>query len=279
MVCRRGGEDKLLNALAVKWSVNLLRIPREGIEVGDVFVAKKRILSQSDRLRNLYKPELVLPEPDKQAVVDLDQTESQRYAAAAGFEALQGFLLALGLPPLPLRAAIKAARQTKVSLSFKVGGITRTALLAGEIKREMEHRKKGARWGTVDPKSQYLVAHAVWTATSLQIKLAGGSDTVGELSAKLTGVAGASGKLDAAHDSSGTIKYHRDDPVAFGVQVTRVHFEDGFPLLKDAPDLTPWQVLHSTGQATAPAGEEEQANEQYGILIGAKDGSPFVTLR
>jgi hypothetical protein len=59
--------------------------------------------------------------------------------------------------------------------------------------------------------------------------------------------------------------------------VTRVHFEEGFPLLKDAPDLTPWQVLHSTGAATAPAGVE--TNEQYGLLIGAKGGSPFVTLR
>ena len=277
MVCRRGGEDKLLNALAVKWSVNLLRIPREGIEVGDVFVAQKRILSQWNRLSNLYKPTLVLPVPEKQGVVDLDKTESQRYAAAAGFEALQGFLLALGLPPLPLRAAIKAARQTKVSLSFKVGGITRTALLPGEIKREMEHRKKGARWGTVDPKRKYLVAHAVWTATSLQIKLEGGSQAVGELSTKLTGVAGASGKVDATHNSSGTIKYDRRDvPIAFGVQVTPVHFEDGFPLLKDAPDLTSWQVLHA-GHGTAPAGEE--TNEQYGLLIGAKDGSPFVTLR
>jgi hypothetical protein len=277
MVCHRGGEDKLLNALAVKWSVNLLRIPREGIEVGDVFVAQKRVLSQWNRLLNLYKPTLVLPQPQKQLVVDLDKTESQRYGAAAGFEALQGFLLALGLPPLPLRAAIKAARQTEVSLSFKVGGITRAALLPGEIKREMEQRKKGARWGTVDLKRKYLVAHAVWSATSLQIKLGGGSKAVSELSAKLEGVAGASAKMDATHDSSGTIKYdRRDNPIAFGVQVTPVYFEDGFPLLKDAPDLTPWQTLQA-GPMTVRTGGE--AYEQYGMLIGAKDGSPFVTLR
>lgn len=277
MVCRRGGEDKLLNELAVKWSVNLLRIPREGIEVGDVFVAQKRVLSQWDRLSNLYKTPLVLPEPDQQAVVDLDKTESQRYAADAGFEALQGFLQALGVPPLPLRATISAARNTNVSLSFRAGGITRSALLPGEIKREMWNRRKAARWGTIDPKRRYLVAHAVWSATSLQIKLEGGRQAVGELSAKLTSVAGASGKLDVTHDSSGTLKYHRDDPLAFGVQVTPVNFKDGFPLLKDAPDLTPWQVLHFAGQATPPP--DEETNEQYGLLIGAKDGSPFVTLR
>jgi hypothetical protein len=278
MVCRRGVEDKLLKELTVKWSVNLLRIPREGIQVGDIFVAQKRILNQWDRLSNLYKPKLVLPEPDKQSVVDMDKTESQHYAAAAGFEALQGFLQGLGVPPLPLRATISAARQTTVSLSFSVGGVTRTALLPGEIKREMERRAKGSCWGTVDPKRRYIVAHAVWTATSLQIKLKGGRQVVGELSARLTGVAGASGKLNVTHDLSGTIKYHRDDPVAFGIQVTGVQFRDGVPLLKDAPDLSPMQVRHDVGQEGAPT-EEQETDEHYGLLIGAKDGSPFVTLR
>jgi hypothetical protein len=208
----------------------------------------------------------------------MDKDESQRYAADAGFEALQGFLQGLGAPPLPLRATINAARHTAASLSFSVGGVTRTALLPGEIKREMERRAKGSRWGTVDPKRRYMVAHAVWTATSLQIKLKGGSQVVGELSARLTGVAGASGKLNATHDSSGTIKYHRDDPVAFGIQVTGVQFQDGVPLLKGAPDLSPMQVRHDDGQESAPT-EEQEADQQYGLLIGAKDGSPFVTLR
>jgi hypothetical protein len=276
VTCRRGGEDKLLNTLAVKWSVNLLRIPREGVQVGDVFVAQKRILSQWDRLSNLYQPKLVLPEPDEQSVGDMDKVESQRYAADAGFEALQGFLQGLGVPPLPLRATVDAARHTTASLSFTVGGVTRTALLPGEIKREMERRARGAHWGTVDPKRRYLVAHAVWEATSLQIKLQGGREVVSELSGRLTGVAGATGKLKAAHDSSGTIKYHRDDPVAFGIQVTGVHFTDGVPLLEGAPDLSPRQIRGDGGQGPLDA---EADREDYGVLIGAKGGSPFVTLR
>jgi hypothetical protein len=279
VVCRRGGEDKLLNKLTVKWSVNLLRIPREGIQVGDVFVAQKRILSQWDRLSNLYTPKLVLPEPDKQSVPDMDKDESQRYAADVGFEALQGFLQGLGVPPLPLRASIEAARHTRVSLSFNVGGVARTALLPGEIKREMERRAKGSRWGVVDPKRRYLVAHAVWTATSLQIKLEGGREAVGELSARLKGVAGATGKLKTTHDASGTIKYHRDDPVVFGIQVTAVQFKDRVPLLEGAPDLSPRLVRGEGGQEGATDEEQEAEQQEYGVLIGAKDGSPFVTLR
>ena len=124
----------------------------------------------------------------------------------------------------------------------------------------------------------------MWKATSLQIKLEGGRKVVSELSARLTGAAGASGKLNATHDSSGTIKYDRDDPIAFGIQVTGVQFEGGVPLLKGAPDLSPMQVRRGTGQEGAPADEQEtdeqETDEQeYGLLIGAKDGSPFVTLR
>jgi hypothetical protein len=279
MVCRRGAGDELLDKLAVKWSVNLFRIPRGGIQVGDVFVVQRRILDQWDRLANLYQPKLVLPKPDSQPVGDMKQVESRSYAANAGFEALQGFLQGLGVPALPLRATINAARETTVSLSFSVGGVTRTALLPGEIKREMERRAKGSRWGAVDPKRRYMVAHAVWKATSLQIKLEGERQVVSELSARLTSVAGASANLKATHISGGTIKYDRDDPIAFGIQVTAVQFEGGVPLLEGAPDLSPMQVRHDTGQEDAPAEGQETDEQEYGLLIGAKDGNPFVTLR
>jgi hypothetical protein len=279
MVCRRGAGDKLLDSLAVKWSVNLFRIPRGGVRVGDVFVVQKRVLDQWDRLANLYQPKLELPEPDNQPVGDMEQVESQSYTADAGFEALQGFLQGLGVPVLPLRATIKAARKTTVSLSFSIGSVTRTGLLPGEIKREMERRAKGSRWGEVDPKRRYMVAHAVWKAASLQIKLEGGLQVVSELSARLTGVANGSGKLKATHDSSGNIKYDRDDPIAFGIQVTGVRFEGEVPLLKGAPELSPMQVRRATGQGDAPVQEHEADEMEYGLLIGAKDGSPFVTLR
>jgi hypothetical protein len=119
----------------------------------------------------------------------------------------------------------------------------------------------------------------VWKATSLQIKLEGGRQVVSELSARLTGVAGAFGKLNATHDSCGTIKYDRDDPIAFGIQVTGVQFEGGVPLLKGAPDLSPWQVRRDIGLEGASAEEERMGVREYGLIIGAKDGSPFVTLR
>lgn len=279
MVCSRGGGDELLDKLAVKWSVNLFRIPRGGIQVGDIFVVQKRILNQWDRLANVYQPKLVLPEPDIQSVGDMDEVESQSYSADAGLEALQGFLQGLGVPALPLRATIKAARHTEVSLSFSVSNVTRTALLPGEIKREMQRRARGSRWVADNPKRRYVVAHAVWKATSLQIKLTGGRQIVSELSARLTGVAGAVGKLNATDDSRGTIKYDREDPIAFGIQVTGVQFENGVPLLKGAPDLTPWQVRHATGQEIASPEERRTDEHEYGLLIGAKDGSPFVTLR
>ena len=182
-------------------------------------------------------------------------------------------VLGLGVPALPLRATIKAAGKTRVSLSFSVGNVTRTSLLPGEIKREMARRARGSRWGSIEAGRRYVIAHAVWEATSLQIKLDGSSKTVGELSASLTNVASASVGLKAAHDSAGTIKYDRHVPIAFGVQVTGVDFDDGAPQLKGVPDLTPMQVRHGGGIA-GPLTEDLEP----GILIGAKNGSPFVTL-
>lgn len=274
MFCRRGTGDELLDKLAIRWSVNLLRVPRDGVHVADVFVVQARNLHQWDRLEALYRPKLELPRPKRQVVGDMDQVESQSYGADTGFEALQGFLQGLGVPALPLRAAIKAARQATVSLSFSVGNVSRTALLPGVIKREMDRRARGARWDSAEAKRRYVVAHAVWEATSLQISLKGSRKTVGDLSASLVNVASGHVGLKAAHDSSGTIKYERQQPIAFGIQVTGVRFDDGAPKLEGVPDLTVMAVRED-GDEAEPPGEDPGS----GLLIGARDGSPFVTFR
>jgi hypothetical protein len=274
VVCRRGPGDKLLDILTREWSVNLLRIPRGGIHVGDVFVVQRTVLDQWDRLEELYQPKLQLPVPDCQPVGDMEGVESRSYGTNDGFRALQGFLQGLGVPPLPLQATIKAARSATLSLSFSVGNVSRTALLPGEIKREMDSRARGARWRSIDVKRRYVVVHAVWEATSLQIKLAGSAKTVGGLVASLTNVATATVGLKASHDSSGTIKYERGEPITFGIQVTGVQFGDGIPRLEGAPDLAPMQVRHE-----GDTGEIQTDDQKFGVLIGERGGNPFVSLR
>jgi hypothetical protein len=258
----------------VKWSVNLFRVPRGGVEVGDLFVAEKRTLEQWDRLRDLYRPKLELPTPRPQPVPDMTRVESRSYNANAGFDALEGFLLGLGVPAVPLRAAIKAARTTTVSLSFSVGNVRRTGLLPGEINRQMDRRARGAHWESVDMTRRHFVAHAVWDARSLQVKVEGEAETVSELSASLTRVAKAKVGLTAKRDSSGLIKYDRDEPIVFGIQVTAVRFGDGVPRLDGAVDPGPMQVRRDDGQV-ALAAEDPTS----GTLIGARNGNPFVQLR
>lgn len=85
------------------------------------------------------------------------------------------------------------------------GAAVTAALTSGTFRRKYARRCALAACqstGAVDPKRRYMVAHAVWKATSLQIKLAGGRRVVSALSARLTGVAGGSGRLKATHDSS-----------------------------------------------------------------------------
>jgi hypothetical protein len=274
MVCRRGDGDELLDKLAVKWSVNLFRVPRGGVEVGDVFVANKRTLEQWDRLRDLYRPELELPRPKPRPVPDMARVESKSYNASAGFEALEGFLQGLGVPAVPLRAAIKAARTAIVSLSFSVGNVLRTGLLPGEINRQMKLRAKGAHWESVDMTRRHYVAHAVWDAKSLQVKVEGEAKTVSELSASLAKVAKATAGLTTKRDSSGLISYDRDQPIVFGLQVTAVRFDDGVPGLDGAVDPGPMQVRRGNGQV-ALASEDPTS----GTLIGVRNGNPFVQLR
>jgi hypothetical protein len=224
-------------------------------------------------VQDLYQPNLDLPEPERQTVGEMDEIQSRSYTAAAGFSALQGFLVALGVPALPLQATIKAARESAVSLSFSIGGVSRSALLPGQIKREMKRRGESANWGSVDPQCRYLVAHAVWEATSLEVKLTGKTETTGDLAASLTKVAKASVDLREVNCTAGTVSYDRHEPIAFGIQVAAVQFDTGIPQLEGAPEPTFKQVRREGAETT------EAPDETSGVLIGAQGGSPFVTLR
>jgi hypothetical protein len=138
----------------------------------------------------------------------------------------------------------------------------------------MEHRKKGARWGAVDMRRRYVVAHAVWEATSLQVKIAGRGKMVSELSASLANVARGSVSLKTSQSSVGTIKYEREKPIAFGIQVTGIHFEDRIPRLEGAQELRP-MLVRSGQQSVEPSAEDPGS----GMLLGSPRGNPFVILR
>jgi hypothetical protein len=73
-------------------------------------------------------------------------------------------------------------------------------------------------------------------AKSLEIKVEGEAKTVSELSASLTKVAKGTAGITAKRNSSGLIKYERDEPIVFGLQVTAVRLDDGVPVLDEAAD-------------------------------------------
>jgi hypothetical protein len=278
MVCRRDNGDKLLCALALKWSVNLFRVPRPGIDVADVFVLNKRDLDQWKSLADLYGEDFQLPNPKSGIVGEMQGVESKSYGARAGFEALEGLLAGLGVP-VPMRAGLKAARNSDAELSFRVGQVKRTGLLPGTIRDEMEAQQRSYKRGGLDPGRRYVVAHAVWEAKELVVKLAGNKRTTADLTARLVALADGLVGTTAERDSSGWIRYRKRNYIAFGIQVTAVRFDDGGGLhLEGAPDPTPRLVRLAPEVAKASA-DEDRREERSGLLIGLDSGSPFVTVR
>jgi hypothetical protein len=279
MACRRGSGDDLLDALSVKWSVNLFRVPRTGIEVGDLFVVQKRYLDPWDRLTALYQPPLELPRSKPQEMGDMDGAESNIYAANVGFDALEGFLLGLGVPAVPLKASIGAARDSDATISFRVASVRSRSLLPGEIKREMDVRWRTFRLGSLDAQRKYVVAHAVWEAKTLQINLDGRKETVGRLSASLTKLASGTTGVHAEKISAGQIRYARDKFVTFGIQVTRLSLVGEKLTLEGVPDLSPMRVRLGGVNSPADKSALEKPDPGRSVLIGRSSGSPFVDFK
>jgi len=151
--------------------------------------------------------------------------------------------------------------------------------MPGTIRDEMEAQQSSYKRGGLDPGRRYVVAHAVWDAKELEVKLAGNKRTTADLSARLVALADGLVGTTAERDSSGWIRYRKRNYIAFGIQVTAVRFDGGGGLhLEGAPDPTPRLVRLAPEVAEASA-DEDRREERSGLLIGLDSGSPFVTVR
>src|SRR5262249_29588925 len=113
-MCRRSDKDKdpLVRLLTDSYRLNILRVPRAGINVGDLLLCDSGALRNRGGSASFSDPPLELPVSRNEPLAPVSREASRAISGRVAVNPLAAFLAALGVPAITaLTAELHAARK------------------------------------------------------------------------------------------------------------------------------------------------------------------------
>jgi hypothetical protein len=262
-MCRRSEKDPLVRLLTDRYRLNILRVPRAGIDVGDLLVDDSGDLRYMGEFSKFFDPPLELPEPEEEPLAPLSGESSKAISAKVAANPMATFLTALGLSGITsLSAKLQAAQN--VNVTFQISGATLQSVDVIELGNELAGRVLRTDNALYRADRKFFVVHSVARATGLTLGFHTKSDTGAELAAGIAQVAKVSGGVRIKRDSAAQISVTGSTPLAFGLAVLRLT-EEPRQLKLDLP--TNLQPVRREASAAKRAPEEVPS-----VLLGGAQG-------
>jgi hypothetical protein len=256
-MCRRTIDDPLIRMLADKYRLNILRVPRGGISVGDVLVEDGGDLRHLGKFASFFKPALPMPSASTEDLAPVSATKSTAFSVDVAAKPMETFLTALGLPEIAtLSAKLSAARDSKVS--FEITGATLESIDVVDLGNELDSRFLSTGNALYKQGRSFFVAHSVARATGMNLTFSSEGEVGASLAAEIKKVGGASGKVAVTKKSSTEINVSRSTPLVFGLAVMRLIEETGKDKIVTRLRLDPLKKQHAVrSRADAKDGAPE----------------------
>jgi hypothetical protein len=263
-MCKRGDDDPLVQHFIDEYRLNLLAIPREGAEPGDLYVRDRHGIAAPGAIASFVTPPPRLPDARRgEVVAGLTGRISRRVSFKIGLGLLQNFLLALGAAGIvdKLRAGYEQGRTA--SVRFRFDGATRDAVDPGAIGRAVGACALDRSNAFVAEGNRYYLAAAVVRASSLSVIAEDGRERHVDLDADVLQAVSAQAGVEASRTAQGEVTYS-GRPLAIGVEVYELEERDGRLRLATVDEAL---RLRGRPQALTPA------------LIGGLDGDALIDVR
>jgi hypothetical protein len=226
---RNNKDDPLLKAFLDTYKLNLLAVPRRDAQVGDVYVETKDGVSFPGRLQSLLTPALAMPEIHTgEKLADIATKQTRALQLKVGLGLLEGFFNAIGATSA--LGKIKAAYEQNGAalVRFKLKSATRdwvdmmafgTALMPCRLNRKHPF---------VQPGNRYYATVGVLRSPSITIAAEDSkSNDVSVEASAVKGAVGVEGKLAVKREGSGELTYEGSEPLAFGVELVELIYDEG----------------------------------------------------
>jgi hypothetical protein len=224
-MCKRKDavKDPLANLLFTRYGLHMLNVPRAGIEVGDVLVHTQRSIVGTGRVDNLFERGFVMPAVAiGERAISLQDARSNELDARLGLQLLDKLLAAIGFgDAAKVHAEYAAKGATKLRLRFdeptrdSVDILLISDRLAGGTPKPHQFK---------DGESLYLVT-GVLRSRGLSISAQAASGQGVDVSAQVTALAAANGKLAVAKVDDTELIFRGTDPLGFGVELVELTYD------------------------------------------------------
>jgi hypothetical protein len=224
---RRNSRDELLRAFLDTYRLNLLAVPRQGAEVGDTYVDTPSGVTAPGNLKHLLEPTITMPTLNRdEEMSGIQGKQTAAIELKAGLKLLEGFFSAIG--------AAGAVGNIKTAYEHKQTSAVRFKLLKPKrdwvdtlaFGKALIDCRLNAKHPFVHPDNRYYVATAVVRSTSITVSAE--DNNTNDINLEATALQGAIGpdiKLGVKRESSGEMTYDGEVPLAFGVELLEMIFD------------------------------------------------------
>lgn len=262
-VCKRSDDDPLIRTLTDRYRLNILRLPRRGVDVGEVLIREGADLRCTGPISGLFTPPLDLPPTETVTLPDVDGITSARRSASTSTAPLTGLLTALNLGTSSASASLRAARDVTVAYRLTGARYRSTDLLA--LADELAARVPLLDHPLLRQGREFFVAHAIAEATGITATFASSTDRAAKLAMELATTIKTDGSIEVTGDHHGRLVVAGGEPVTFGLAVVRLRADaDGLQIV---PAPRPRAVRGIT---------RVDEDEQPSVLLGGPDADALI---
>lgn len=226
---KRNSNDPLLNVMLKKYHLNLLSIPRENVKVCDLYMqdGSSNQVSTPGNIINFVTPQIQIPKiAENEKMSDITGQASNDISGQVGLDFLKGFLDKLSVAGLggKIMGNYEGSKNNKIVFSFSDArrDSVDPFLLGSELKGRL-FMKDNPLYAE---NRRYYVVTGIAKSKSINIELQGDEKQAADLTASISQIVDASGKLKLEKNQSGKITYTGDKDLAFGVELYEIGYSD-----------------------------------------------------
>lgn len=268
-MCKRkaASRDPLLNVFLEKYHLNLLALPRENADVGDLYVHDGERTGSPGQLAPFLARPFRMPRVARnEAMPSLAGTVSNSVKTELGLGLLEGFLLALGAT-LPL-AEVKAHWTAKGArnLRFKIEDARRDSVDPGQLGLALIDNALSEDHPLYDEKNRYYLVTGVARSKSLTVAFEDEQGKALDLGVDAAGIGTAEAGVGITRGATGEVRFAGRRSLAIGVELYELYVL-GERIRMRLPDGA--LTMRTTG---APAARARP------VFIGGEDSDVFLEL-
>lgn len=266
MFWKRNSKDPLLQMFLDKYHLNLLSIPREQSEVGDLYVYDGKKVSAPGKLSYFIDGKLIMPKEEKgEVMADVVGTLSFGIAFNLGFGLLEGFLSALGASSVVTKVRAGFEKENTSQVKYRFTKATRDSVDVIQMGASLMGKALKTGHPLYDEDNRYFLVTGVARTPSISIVAESQAGKSINLDLEALKIGELSPSLKAEKTGEGELTFSGDKSLAFGVELLEIAYNAGknridLKMLSDAIKLRgPGQPhMQMVGHAFI-GGEEDDA--------------------